>query len=173
MPARSATFTDVAPAPAVCRGSLGGDPGSPGGEELADLAADAVPAAYVFEVTEADCGVGRYCQYPLSAGTPSRHGRVVPWMCRRMTRATPTPHQRGGRASRRRDFPVPKLIVASRSRTSRGPRGTGAGFMLAAAAVMMPSSMALIGQAYPDLVTHHITENNQPRALRRCSATSH
>jgi hypothetical protein len=27
-------FTDVAPAPAVCRGSLGGDPGSPGGEEL-------------------------------------------------------------------------------------------------------------------------------------------
>jgi hypothetical protein len=68
---------------------------------------------------------------------------------------------------------VPKLIVASRSRASRGPRGTGAGFMLAAAAVMMPSSMALIGQAYPDLVTHHITENNQPRALRRCSATSH
>jgi hypothetical protein len=45
--------------------------------------------------------------------------------------------------------------------------------MLAAAAVMMPSSMALIGQACPDPVTHYTTGNNQPRALRRCSATSH
>jgi hypothetical protein len=68
---------------------------------------------------------------------------------------------------------VPKLIIASRSRVSGGPRGAGAGFMLAAAAVMMPSSMALIGQACPDPVTHYTTGNNQPRALRRCSATWH
>jgi MFS family permease len=166
---------------------------------------------------------------------------------------------------------VPKLIVASRCRASRGPRGTGAGFILAAAvlgffvitfdavvvnvalpsiqrdlgggitglqwvvdgymlmfaalllsagalsdrvgargafaagvvsaacglvpslgalivarfaqgaaaAVMMPSSMALTGQAYPDPVTHYTTATNlgrsegvrrlrtRPRELRR------
>jgi hypothetical protein len=37
------------------------------------------------------------------------------------------------KASRRKDLPVPKLIVPSRFRASRGARGTGAGFTLAAA----------------------------------------
>jgi hypothetical protein len=55
---------------------------------------------------------------------------------------------------------VPKLVIASRSRVSGGPRGAGAGFMLAAAAVMMPSSMALIGQACPVTVASLTTSGN-------------